>query len=389
MNVNPENDLPVWAGVRYIPQVNFGIPLTGGNLLDFEFSANINGSGGMHPFDKFDSEGAIKPYRTWIRYSADRFELRLGLQKINFGSASMLRPLMWFDQVDPRDPLQLTDGVWGLLGRYFFLNNINVWLWGLYGNEGPKTWEIGETTHKTPEFGGRFQVPVPRGEAALSFHHRKVDLQGTGIQYFRSGFGPVSCLPADANRPGTRHPLKELLLVNDGLAENDEIFFTGSGFNNVPENRFGFDAKWDVEIGLWLEAAWIQKRKDVLQLTNQHLFTLGADYTFGVGNGLHLAVEQILISLDHKAFRLGNRNHFTAATVSYPLGIFDNISAIVYRDWTNENTYNFINWQHTLNRFTFYLMAFLNPETFRLPQVSDAAKMFSGKGFQLMLVFNH
>ena len=69
-----------------------------------------------------------------MRYSSDQFELRLGLQKINFGSASMLRPLMWFDQMDPRDPLHLTDGVWGLLARYYFLNNANIWLWGLYGN---------------------------------------------------------------------------------------------------------------------------------------------------------------------------------------------------------------------------------------------------------------
>lgn len=35
---------------------------------------------------------------------------------------------MRFDQVDPRDPLKLTDGVRGLLGRYCFLNNADIWL---------------------------------------------------------------------------------------------------------------------------------------------------------------------------------------------------------------------------------------------------------------------
>lgn len=50
-------------------------------------------------------------------------ELRLGLQKINFGSAQLFRPLMWFDKMDPRDPLQMTDGVWGALYRYYFRNN--------------------------------------------------------------------------------------------------------------------------------------------------------------------------------------------------------------------------------------------------------------------------
>lgn len=338
-NVNPDNDLPIWMGLRYIPQLNIGAPLSDGKLLDFKFSANINGSGGTHPFNEFDYEGAIKPYRAWSRYSGNQFELRLGLQKINFGSASMLRPLMWFDQVDPRDPLQLTDGVWGVLGRYYFLNNMNIWIWGLYGNKGPKTWEIGETSDRTPELGGRFQVPVPRGEAALSFHHRKADLP-----YFS---------------------------------------------DNIPENRFGFDAKWDIEIGLWIETAWIQKRRDLLQMTNQHLFTVGTDYTFNIGNGPHLGIEQILISMDQNPFGMENKNHFTAATLSYPMGIFDNISAIVYRDWTNKTTYNFINWHRQFDRLSFYLMAFMNPETFILPQQSADAQMFSGKGFQLMLVYNH
>lgn len=371
-NVNPDNDLPLWMGLRYIPQLNFNTPVGDDRLLDLELSANINGSGGTHPFDEFDYEGAIKPYRAWARYSGNQFELRLGLQKINFGSASMLRPLMWFDQVDPRDPLQLTDGVWGVLGRYYFLNNMNIWIWGLYGNKGPKSWEIGETREETPEFGGRLQVPVPGGEAALSFHHRKADLRKTGPALLQSD-------PASSwfSLPGQEGFLES--------GQEPENFFSG----NIPENRFGFDAKWDIEIGLWIEAAWIQKRMDLLQLTNQHLFTLGADYTFDIGNGPHLGVEQIMISMDRDPFEMGNRNHLTAASLSYPLGIFDNISAIVYRDWTNKNTYNFINWHRQYDRFSFYLMAFLNPETFNLPQQSEGAEMFSGKGFQLMLVYNH
>ncbi len=371
-NVNPGNDLPFWMGLRYIPQLNINVRMDDDRLLDFEFSANINGSGGIKTYDEYDHEGNIKPYRVWARYSGNQFEVRMGLQKINFGSASMLRPLMWFDQVDPRDPLQLTDGVWGVLGRYYFLNNVNIWIWGLYGNKGPKTWEIGETRNKTPEFGGRLQVPVPRGEAALSFHHRKADLHELGISFlqndFASSFFPVNT--QEEARPDLWDYIN---------------FFS----DNIPENRLGFDAKWDVETGLWIEATWIQKRQDLLQMTNQHLFTLGADYTFDIGNGMYLRVEQILISMDRDPFEMGNRNNFTAATLSYPLGIFDNISAIVYRDWTNRNTYNFINWQRTFDRFIFYLMAFWNPETFRLPQQSDGGQMFSGKGFQLMIVFNH
>jgi hypothetical protein len=75
----------------------------------------------MKDFNSFSSNGDIKPYRLWARYSTSQLEIRAGLQKINFGSANILRPLMWFDQMDPRDPLQLTDGVWGILGRYYTL----------------------------------------------------------------------------------------------------------------------------------------------------------------------------------------------------------------------------------------------------------------------------
>lgn len=367
ININPGNELPVWMGARYIPQLNYGLSASKGSLIDLELSANINGSAGYAPFDSVFTEGNIKPYRGWLRYSSSRYELRLGLQKINFGSASMLRPLMWFDQMDPRDPLQLTDGVYGLLARYYLLNNANIWVWGLYGNRGPKTWEIGPTLRNTPEFGGRLQVPVPRGETAISFHHRKADFDEPPIQHF----------------------MKNSLISGTRLSGSDSQADSGPVSRAIAEDRIGFDGKWDLEIGLWLEAAWIRKREDVMMLTNQHIMTVGADYTFGLGNGLHIAVEHLLISMDQRPFEIDNDHYFTAALVSYPIGIFDNISGIVYYDWTGNNIYNFINWQRQFNRVTMYLMAFLNPDTLQLPQQTEAGQLFSGKGVQFMFVFNH
>ena len=93
--------------------------------------------------------------------------VRGGLQKINFGSANLLRPLMWFDQIDPRDPLQLTDGVWGILGRYYFLNNANIWVWGLIGNDQRKGWEVIPSVKNKPEFGFRVQMPIPGNYLSL------------------------------------------------------------------------------------------------------------------------------------------------------------------------------------------------------------------------------
>ncbi|MBT6007309.1 MAG: hypothetical protein HOG79_16435, partial [Prolixibacteraceae bacterium] len=205
---NGDNELPLWLGGRYLPQLNYSIELPTNRLIDFEYSANFFGNAGLKPFSESDLSGKIKNYRAWARYSSKQFEIRAGLQKINFGSASILRPLMWFDQLDPRDPLRLTDGVWGVLTRYYFLNNANLWVWGLYGNKNPKGWEFAETTKNKPELGGRFQTPVPKGEAAISFHHRK-----------------ATTFDLDENIPP---------------------------FNEIPENRIGFDARFDMVVGWWV-----------------------------------------------------------------------------------------------------------------------------------------
>ncbi len=171
-NYNFSNDLNMLVGGNFLPELVYSIPLKKKQLIDFDVTANIFGSVNFHPFDTAVDNGDVQPYRAWARYSGKQFEIRAGLQKINFGSATSLRPLRWFDQVDPRDPLALTAGVWGLLGRYYFLNNANVWLWGLYGNEDVKGWEVTSTYEQIPEFGGRFQHPVPKGELAVTYHHR-------------------------------------------------------------------------------------------------------------------------------------------------------------------------------------------------------------------------
>ena len=351
-HVNPNNVLPFWTGARYIPQVNLDFTSPDNAGFGLEASANVSGSAGFRLADSLHTEYQLKPYRLWARYTSNHVELRLGLQKINFGSANMLRPLMWFDQVDPRDPLQLTDGVWAFMGRYYFMNNANLWFWALYGNEGPKTWETGPTTKETAEYGGRVQVPLPGGEAGLSFHHRKTD------QFLLLPSLPYSVVPAAMHA-------------------------------GIPENRYGFDARLDVEVGLWLEASWINKRHDLGVLTNQQNFVLGADYTFGIGNGVNISAEHLLMSFDKTPFAMQNKTHFTAVSANYPLGLFDQLGCIVYYDWTNNHAYSFASWQHQFRRVTMYLMAFANPERFQLPQQNEASQLFFGKGVQLMFVYHH
>ena len=345
LHFNNGNELPLLLSGRYIPQINYNIYLKNNSLIDFEYSANIFGNAQFDPFTDNEFSGKIKNYRAWARYSTRQFELRAGLQKINFGSATMLRPLMWFDQIDPRDPLGLTDGVWGILGRYYFLNNANIWLWGLYGNNKPKGWEISGTSKNTIEIGGRIQVPVPKGETALSFHHRQADLSEIS--------------PAFAN------------------------------YTAVPEYRVGFDARLDLIVGLWLEGSWNTKNAELGVFTNQELLNIGTDYTFGIGNGLGAIFEQLLLSYDENPFAFKNTTSFSLLNLSYPIGLFDRLSAIIYYNWTDSKAYNFINWQKQFDKITLYLMAYWNPEVYHIPTQINEQSLYGGKGIQLMFVINH
>ncbi|MDD4150944.1 MAG: hypothetical protein PHE33_13050, partial [Bacteroidales bacterium] len=261
---NFDNTLPLQLGARYIPTLEYDINLKKDNLIDFELSANLYGSLLSNPFDTANADVNISPYRGWVRYSKNQFEIRLGLQKIDFGSATLLRPLQWFNEIDPRDPLRLTNGVYGALGRYYFLNNANIWVWLLYGNEKTRGFDAIQTNAKQPEFGGRIQYPTSRGEIAISYNHRTANAQD---------------------------------------------IFAFPQFEKIPEDRVGIDGKWDLTIGLWFEASHIIKHKDLGLLTNQSLLNVGADYTFGIGSGLNLVVEHLFMSMSQGAFEFNNNTN--------------------------------------------------------------------------------
>lgn len=343
-HLNLDNAYPLYAGARYIPQLNYEVQITKQKLIDFETSANLYGDVGFQFFDSLKTNGDIKPYRIWGRYSGKQFEIRAGLQKINFGPAKMMRALRWFDRLDPRDPLQITDGVYGLLTRYYFLNNTNIWAWGLYGNNTTKGMEILPTHKEIPEFGGRLQTPIPAGEAAISYHHRTATTEA-----------PLSAL----------YP-----------------------FEKIPENRIGLDTKLDVIVGLWFEASWTTKSENIEMLTNQEMISVGSDYTFGIANGLNISVEHLLFSSDKSAFAFENTQNFTALSANYAFGLFDTVNTIFYYNWNTENMYSFINWFKQFNKTSLYIMGYWNPENPQ-PITGNSMNLYSGKGLQIMFVYNH
>jgi len=334
-------------GARYILGLDAEKKLSKIYTLTAELSINAYDYGQFEGWDDIKNIGKIKPYRMWLRFASSRFEARAGLQKISFGSASLLRPLMWFDRIDPRDPLQITDGVYGLLLRYYFPNNVNIWFWDLIGNDKTKGWEFFATRKEEPEYGGRIQVPLFTGEMALTFHRRKIDLNTENAS--------------------------QLQICSD----------------SAPENRIGLDGKWDIGVGLWFEGTMIKQNCDILPFPYQRFLNIGLDYTIGLGNGLHVLSEYFRFETSEKPFNIGERFIFSAVSLSYPLGLLDNIRGMVYYDSENHDWYRFIDWQRTYDRWSSHIMGFWNPEQFQIYRNITENNLFAGKGVQIMVVINH
>lgn len=340
-----DNSWAAQVGGRFLPEINFRVPAGSKLWFEGEFSANAAGSWtNMSENEKFYLK--IKPYRAWLKIGSDQFELRAGLQKINFGAATMLRSLMWFDRIDPRDPLQLTDGVQGLLGRYYFLNNANIWLWGLYGNSGTRGWEYLKSNQHRPEFGGRLQLPAPRSEIAFTYNNREVE---------------------------------------------DSLVIAGSstGSFHFNEQKFAVDIKADLEIGIWAEGVLKYSNTDIIP-GYEKMITLGADYTFGIGNGLLLTFEYLGLSASDNLFSdTRSVTGFAGLSANYPISLVAGISAIVYYNPGSGDLYRFVNMALDYDRFSFYFIGFWNPSNYQLLNMKNETTMFSGSGLQVMAVFNY
>ena len=183
----------------------------------------------------------------------------------------MLRPIQWFNQIDPRDPLGLTNGVYGLLVRHYFKNNSNLWFWGLYGNKKQRGFDALPTIKNIPEYGGDFK---------LLFQKER--------QLF-------------------------LIITKGWFRESNDLLYMKL------EHRIGFDLKLDLGFGLWTETTYIHKLKNIGLLTNQFLLNLGIDYTFSIGNGLTFSKEYLYYkSMDNELKESIDRG-ISALNLSYPL----------------------------------------------------------------------
>jgi hypothetical protein len=334
-------------GLRYIPTWSLVVPWPTA-LFDTEISFNIDGYLNRQPDGNYYKDFEFTPYRFWVRRSTDNLEMRFGLQKITFGPAKLFRPLMWFDRLDPRDPLQITEGVWGMRIRKYYSNNANVWVWGLLRNDEPKGWELIPTKKNNAEFGGRFQFPIWKGEIGLSGHNR--------------------------------------IIGRNDLPSNLEINTMSKA---TPEVKAALDGFFDIGVGLWFESSVVRANYGDDFPNWQSMLTIGSDYTLAVGNGLTVTGEHFIYSMDDRPLSTNSAVQMTGLMAMYPLGLFDNISGMVLYSWNAELAYFFISWQRTYDDWTINLNTFFNSNSDSSFSFGQSFSDFNNSGIQLILIFNH
>jgi hypothetical protein len=335
-------------GCRYIPSLEMEYSAGSNTFLNTFLSAHAYADTRFtldKGSDDSEEQTELELHRLWGRISWPTIELRIGLQKINFGSAVLIRPLMWFDSLDPRDPQQYSKGVYAALLRWYFNNNANIWLWGLYGNNEIKGWEVFPSFNDKAEFGGRIQCPVPSGEIALSFNQRHMD-----VSILSSPFNP--------------------------LPETD-----------IAERKYAFDTRWDIEIGLWTEFVLVDQDSELLANRWTRYINIGADYTLDIGNGIGLICEYFEVGQPDDPLGSSDPRQIIAFSSNYLIGIADEIKGIFYYDRSREESYRFIAWTRTLDNWLFALNGFWNPAENAL--IYNSNGILSGKGLQLTVAFNH
>ena len=340
-HVRTQDEWGTGMGASYIPQITLYQQTSENTFLDLEASLEALAS---RVTNRDDDTVYVDLYRLKLRFASASTETRVGLQQLNFGPAYLLRPLRWFDVLDPRDPQGLTDGVYAASFKYVSLENSSVWIWVLYGNDEPKGYEIWPSVKDRAEYGGRAQFPLLSGETAVTYHHRLVD-------------GPEP-------------------FVDD---------FT--------EDRLALDGRWDVVVGAWFETALSYKNTTAIPYNYKyfHMTTLGSDYTFGLGNGLHTLLEHMIINSSEEVFKSGETSNTTGLSLSYPAGYADRLSAISFYSWDNGDFSQHVAWDHYWNYLSLNVSLFYYPEN--RPETSGGVYnpiiLRGGYGGQVMLVFNH
>ena len=334
-------------GLQYIPTWSLTVPWPTA-IFDTEIAFDIHTTYQQMPGLDQEIDFEIKPYRMWFRRTTDKIELRMGLQKITFGNARIFRSLMWFDRIDPTDPLQLTEGVWGIRARRDFTNNTNIWFWALLWNEDTKGWESMPTKKNNLEFGGRYQMPLLSGELGFSAHNRIISRKD---------------LPSYYN--------------------------VTTMSKSTPEIRGAIDGYFDIGIGLWFESTLVYADYGADHPNWQSFLTVGADYTLGIGNGLTITGEHFGYNMADNPFTADGATNMSGLILTYPVSIFDNLTAYLFYSWDRNLSYYYLSWQRSYDNWLFLINTYFSSDTESSFSFNQASSDFGNRGIRLMLIYNH
>lgn len=202
-------------------------------ILDYELSADAKQADGPSEQSGLRRETDVDFFRAWLRLDNGEFKVRGGRQKIIFGSGAIYRPLGFFDTRDVTGVVPETRGVDGVRVTQFQSETALVEGW------------------LVPAKKGSAMIFGVRGEILLE------DIEaGAVIQY---------------------HPESDL----DNLPSfNQELV------------QVGYHVKGEREFGFWNETRLDIEMKPSAPIRFDTV--IGVDYTFDVGEGLHVLAEYFL-----------------------------------------------------------------------------------------------
>ena len=307
----------------YIPTLSLFKELSDNQLVDIEWAYRLDRA---YPGDSLLHNNESH-HRYWVRYSSEKLEARLGLQKIVFGPSFVLRSLSWFDTIDLRDPTGQTDGVEAFRLRWFPSNSLSLWSWVINNDQ------------DTLSYGSRAEVSNSAGEWGLTYH---------------------------------QDPSKSLQMFGQ-----DNISDFGS------HNRLAVDYRYDGFIGFWNESALIRSnRSDII------MATVGADYTLPIANGILVMAEYMSIS--NKSDLDESSLSYTAFMASMPLGMVHQLMLISQLDLEENRSYNYLRWSSAYDHYSLNFILSISPKRSEyLPITMPNSLAGFGTGFQFMFIYNH
>jgi len=205
--------------------------------IDYELSADAKQAEGPSVQSHLRQETDIDFFRAWLRLDNGEFKLRGGRQKILFGAGAIYRPLGFFDTRNVTGVFPQTRGVDGFRSTWFLSPSSFL-----------ESWLVPAKKDDAIIFG-------IRGEALIE------DIEvGLVAQY---------------------HPRSDLKDLTDF---NQEMF------------QFGYHLKGEKEFGFWNES-----RLDIeMQSSIRFDTVIGTDYTFDLGEGMHVLLEYFFTTRQNK-----------------------------------------------------------------------------------------